>query len=366
MSTFDAHRGQWRSYTATAWGRIRYAVVRHILLAHLGDVAAGATRRRVLDVGGADGLDSLPLAAAGHEVTVLDPAPELLADAEAMVRRAHPDFHLDGISLDDDATYAMLAQGKTSGVFQLESAGITNVVTGLQPQSIEDITAVVALYRPGPMQSIPRYIECRHHPEKVTYKHPLLEPILKVTYGCMIYQEQVMQVFQSLAGYSLGKADMVRRAMSKKKMKELEPQMEVLDQVLSMLEASKSLVFLSYWSFAKVHGPCIQFVEALMKARNDLDRSAVSEVMDSVKRKVKDEGLTDRKSALLLQRSAYTHICLLSSSTRTYDHEEDCHPRRALALPRAHIKPRRYRIARRYLFHGMDIPFYLPLQFLAF
>ena len=108
------------------------------------------------------------------------------------------------------------------GVFQLESAGITNVVTGLRPQSIEDITAVVALYRPGPMQSIPRYIECRHHPEKVTYKHPLLEPILSVTYGCMIYQEQVMQVFQSLAGYSLGKADMVRRAMSKKKMKELE------------------------------------------------------------------------------------------------------------------------------------------------
>lgn len=108
------------------------------------------------------------------------------------------------------------------GVFQLESAGITNVVTGLRPQSIEDITAVVALYRPGPMQSIPRYIECRHHPEKVTYKHPLLEPILGVTYGCMIYQEQVMQVFQSLAGYSLGKADMVRRAMSKKKMKELE------------------------------------------------------------------------------------------------------------------------------------------------
>ena len=95
-------------------------------------------------------------------------------------------------------------------------------LSGLRPQSIEDITAVVALYRPGPMQSIPRYIECRHHPEKVTYKHPLLEPILGVTYGCMIYQEQVMQVFQSLAGYSLGKADMVRRAMSKKKMKELE------------------------------------------------------------------------------------------------------------------------------------------------
>ncbi len=146
----------------------------------------------------------------------------VIADAEKMIRRHFPDFSIDKIPLDDKATYEMLGHGSTMGVFQLESAGITNVVTNLRPESIEDITAVVALYRPGPMQSIPRYIECRHHPEKVTYKHPLLEPILKVTYGCMIYQEQVMQVFQSLAGYSLGKADMVRRAMSKKKMKELE------------------------------------------------------------------------------------------------------------------------------------------------
>ncbi len=146
----------------------------------------------------------------------------VIADAEKMIRRHVPDFNIEKVDMSDKATYEMLGRGSTMGVFQLESAGITNVVTGLQPQSIEDITAVVALYRPGPMQSIPRYIECRHHPEKVTYKHPLLEPILSVTYGCMIYQEQVMQVFQSLAGYSLGKADMVRRAMSKKKMKELE------------------------------------------------------------------------------------------------------------------------------------------------
>lgn len=146
----------------------------------------------------------------------------VIADAEKMIRRHTPDFDIEKVDMNDKATYEMLGRGSTMGVFQLESAGITNVVTGLRPQSIEDITAVVALYRPGPMQSIPRYIECRHHPEKVTYKHPLLEPILKVTYGCMIYQEQVMQVFQSLAGYSLGKADMVRRAMSKKKMKELE------------------------------------------------------------------------------------------------------------------------------------------------
>ena len=146
----------------------------------------------------------------------------VIADAEKMIRRHTPDFNIEKVDMSDKATYEMLGRGSTMGVFQLESAGITNVVTGLRPQSIEDITAVVALYRPGPMQSIPRYIECRHHPEKVTYKHPLLEPILKVTYGCMIYQEHVMQVFQSLAGYSLGKADMVRRAMSKKKMKELE------------------------------------------------------------------------------------------------------------------------------------------------
>ena len=145
----------------------------------------------------------------------------VLHDAEQMVRQWEPAFKLDDISLNDDATYAMLAQGKTSGVFQLESAGITNVVTGLKPHSIEDITAVVALYRPGPMQSIPRYIACKHDPKLVQYKHPLLKDILDVTYGCMVYQEQVMEVFRVLAGYSLGKADMVRRAMSKKKMKEL-------------------------------------------------------------------------------------------------------------------------------------------------
>ncbi len=145
----------------------------------------------------------------------------VIADAERMIRKHTSEFSISNIPLDDSETYEMLGKGQTMGVFQLESSGITSVVVGLQPQSIEDITAVVALYRPGPMQSIPRYVECRHNPEKISYKHPLLEPILKVTYGCMIYQEQVMQVFQSLAGYSLGKADMVRRAMSKKKMKEL-------------------------------------------------------------------------------------------------------------------------------------------------
>ena len=150
-----------------------------------------------------------------RNLTVLD-------DAVKMVQERQPDFRLSDIPEDDPETYEMLSAGKTSGVFQMESAGMTGVCVGLRPQSIEDLTAIVALYRPGPMDSIPRFIACKHDPSRVTYKHPSLEPILSVTYGCIVYQEQVMQIFQQLAGYSLGQADMVRRAMSKKKRKEIE------------------------------------------------------------------------------------------------------------------------------------------------
>ncbi|MFI3114577.1 MAG: DNA polymerase III subunit alpha [Clostridia bacterium] len=145
----------------------------------------------------------------------------VLHDCIETIKETNEDFDEKTIPLDDEKTFEMLSQGKTSGVFQLESTGITSVVTGLKPQSIEDITAVVALYRPGPMQSIPKYIKGRHAEGKVTYKHELLEGILGVTYGCIVYQEQVMEVFRKLAGYSLGKADMVRRAMSKKNFEEL-------------------------------------------------------------------------------------------------------------------------------------------------
>lgn len=141
----------------------------------------------------------------------------VLKDAETLVRRTNPDFRMDRIPEDDLATFQMLTDGRTSGVFQLESAGMTGVCVGLKPKSIEDITAVIALYRPGPMDSIPRFLECAAHPERVTYKHALLRPILDVTYGCIVYQEQVISIFQRLAGFSLGQADMIRRAMSKKK-----------------------------------------------------------------------------------------------------------------------------------------------------
>ncbi len=141
----------------------------------------------------------------------------VLEDAAELVRREQPGFSVETIPMDDPAVFEMLSAGKTSGVFQLESAGITSVCVQLRPRSLEDITAIIALYRPGPMDSIPRFLEGSRHPERIRYKHPLLEPILRVTYGCMVYQEQVQQVFRELAGYSLGQADVIRRAMSKKK-----------------------------------------------------------------------------------------------------------------------------------------------------
>ena len=141
----------------------------------------------------------------------------ILDDAVKMIREKEPSFTLDAIPENDPETYEMLQQGKTSGVFQLESSGITGVCVGLKPENVEDLTAIIALYRPGPMDSIPRFIASKHDPKLVTYLHPSLEPILSVTYGCIVYQEQVIEIFRRLAGYSLGQADMVRRAISKKK-----------------------------------------------------------------------------------------------------------------------------------------------------
>ena len=143
----------------------------------------------------------------------------VLEDAAKMVRRDDPSFEVEKIPDGDTEVFKMISEGHTSGVFQLESTGMTGVCTGLKPKSIEDITAVIALYRPGPMDSIPRFIECSAHPEKISYKHELLRPILEVTYGCIVYQEQVIEIFRRLAGFSLGQADMIRRAMSKKKHK---------------------------------------------------------------------------------------------------------------------------------------------------
>ena len=155
-----------------------------------------------------------------RNLTVID-------DAEKEIRKLQPDFDISKVPDDDPETFAMLAEGKTQGVFQLESAGITGVCVNMKPTSIEDMTAIVALYRPGPMDSIPTFIANKLDPRKITYKTPLLEPILKVTYGCIVYQEQVINIFQTLGGYTMGQADNIRRAISKKKMKVIEAERKV-------------------------------------------------------------------------------------------------------------------------------------------
>lgn len=146
----------------------------------------------------------------------------VINDCVKTIKLKNPDFDIEKISYDDSKVYSLFASGQTDGVFQCESSGMRSVFMRLKPTSLEDIIAVISLYRPGPMDSIDSYIENRHNPDKIRYKTPMLREILDVTYGCMVYQEQVMQIFRSLAGYSLGRADIVRRAMSKKKHKVLE------------------------------------------------------------------------------------------------------------------------------------------------
>ena len=142
----------------------------------------------------------------------------VIEDAQRQIRQIEPDFDIAKVPDDDPETFRMLAEGRTQGVFQLESAGITGVCVNMKPSSIEDMTAIVALYRPGPMDSIPTFIANKQDHRKIRYKTPLLEPILKVTYGCIVYQEQVIEIFRSLGGYTMGQADNIRRAISKKKM----------------------------------------------------------------------------------------------------------------------------------------------------
>ena len=142
----------------------------------------------------------------------------VISDAKKLVKENRGiDVEFDK-DMNDKNVYKLWCEGKTSGIFQFESAGMTNFMKELKPDGLEDIIAGVSLYRPGPMDQIPRYIKNKLNPEHIEYTHPSLEPILHVTYGCMVYQEQVMQIVRELAGYSLGRADLVRRAMGKKKL----------------------------------------------------------------------------------------------------------------------------------------------------
>ena len=151
----------------------------------------------------------------------------IISDTEKLIKKKDSSFRIDKIPLDDKQTYKYISSGRTEGVFQLESGGMKQTLMKLQPESIDDIIASIALYRPGPMDSIPAYIERKHDKSKISYKTPLVEPILKSTYGCIVYQEQVMQIFSKVANYSYGRADIVRRAMSKKKIDELLKEREI-------------------------------------------------------------------------------------------------------------------------------------------
>ena len=142
----------------------------------------------------------------------------VIQNAEKLVRRDKGiELDMDKIDYEDKKVYGMLGAGKTEGVFQLESTGMKNFMKELKPQSLEDIIAGISLYRPGPMDFIPRYIKGKNNPDTITYECPELEPILEPTYGCIVYQEQVMQIVRALGGYTLGRSDLLRRAMSKKK-----------------------------------------------------------------------------------------------------------------------------------------------------
>ena len=140
------------------------------------------------------------------------------------IRKIDVDF---GLEYDDKEVYNLLSQGKTTAIFQLESSGFRQILRELKPTNIEDIAVLLSLYRPGPMDQIPRYIKCKNDPEHIEYTHISLAPILKNTYGCMVYQEQVMQIFRDLAGYSFGRADLVRRAMGKKKIDVMNKEREI-------------------------------------------------------------------------------------------------------------------------------------------
>ena len=146
----------------------------------------------------------------------------IISQAEGQIREKDPSFDISAIPVDDRRTFDLITAGKTEGVFQLESGGMRQTLMQMKPERIDDIIAAIALYRPGPMDSIPKYVENSRDRSRIRYATPLLAPILDVTNGCIVYQEQVMQIFQVVAGYSLGRADIVRRAISKKKLSVLE------------------------------------------------------------------------------------------------------------------------------------------------
>jgi DNA polymerase III subunit alpha len=218
-------------------------------------------------------------------LTVIDKALKL-------IRLREPSFDIDLIAYDDAKTYEMLGRGETVGVFQLESSGMRDVLKKMHADRVEDIIAINALYRPGPMDNIPRFIACKKGEEQPDYLHPLLEPILKETYGIMVYQEQVMQIAQVLSGYSLGEADLLRRAMGKKIKSEMDQQKErfVSGAVAKGIDASRAdFIFelvakFAGYGFNKSHSAAygvVAYQTAYLKANYPVEFLAASMSLDA-------------------------------------------------------------------------------------
>ena len=235
----------------------------------------------------------------------------IISDTEKQIRENEPDFDITKIPMDDEGAYNIISQGKTEGLFQLESAGMRKLLVNMQPRNIEDIVLAIAIYRPGPMDSIPLFLSNRKNPGKVTYKCDALRDILANTSGCIIYQEQVMQICRSLAGFSFGRADIVRRAMSKKKSGEMEKEHDAfihgekdaagnvvctgaLAAGLSLADAEEifadmsdfakyafnkshatAYAYLSYrTAYLKAHYPCEYFASLITSVSDNITKSA--------------------------------------------------------------------------------------------
>ena len=209
----------------------------------------------------------------------------------ARLKPGAPKLDMIKIPLDDAKTYDMISRGDTTGVFQLESAGMRDVLKGLRPDTFEDIIAVVALYRPGPMDNIPSYIRRKHGEEEPDYLHPTLEPVLEETFGIPIYQEQVMQIAQVLSGYTLGSADLLRRAMGKKIQSEMDEQRQIFVEgavARNVPENQASDIFnvvdkFAGYGFNKSHAAAyalVAYQTAYMKANHPVEFFAASMAFD--------------------------------------------------------------------------------------
>ena len=216
----------------------------------------------------------------------------VLQRAVDFIARRGIEIDLANIPLDDEMTYSMLSNGDTIGVFQLESSGMRDVLRGLRPDRFEDIIAVVALYRPGPMENIKDYVARKHDPSQITYMHPQLEPVLAETYGIMIYQEQVQQAARVLAGYTLGAADILRRAMGKKIKAEMDEQRQIfitgavknsLSEQLASDVFDQIAAFAGY-GFNKSHAAAyalVSYQTAYLKANYPVEFMAASMALDA-------------------------------------------------------------------------------------